>query len=304
MTASALPLWFLLIVSIMLLPPPPPMPCGRTRCSPTRRSKRGPATSARNCAASSAATSRSTISTPISRTICACWCASASRPATPTTQVDRLYPFPLWRFRAAASAVRARHRAAVGRAGADPAARRFRRVRFYRTRARDAARPRRRGGAEPRGTASPAGGSRRGNMSIAVAIGLIGLTSLAVGLLLLPLLARQHKPRSREAYNLAVYRDQLAEIERDLARGLLTAGAGRSGAGRDRPPHPRARQCAKRRAAVEPEAARRRHRRDPGDAGRGAADLRRARLAGPARSALRRTRGRRSRKRRPATPRR
>ena len=60
-------------------------------------------------------------------------------------------------------------------------------------------------------------------MSIAVAIGLTALTSLAVGLLLLPLLARQHKPRSREAYNLAVYRDQLAEIERDLARGLLTA---------------------------------------------------------------------------------
>jgi cytochrome c-type biogenesis protein CcmH len=59
-------------------------------------------------------------------------------------------------------------------------------------------------------------------MSIAVTIGLTALTSLAVGLLLLPLLARQHKPRSREAYNLAVYRDQLAEIERDLARGLLT----------------------------------------------------------------------------------
>ena len=60
-------------------------------------------------------------------------------------------------------------------------------------------------------------------MSIAVAIGLTGLTSLAVGLLLLPLLARQHKPQSRGAYNLAVYRDQLAEIDRDRARGLLTA---------------------------------------------------------------------------------
>src|SRR4051812_41829749 len=60
-------------------------------------------------------------------------------------------------------------------------------------------------------------------MSIAVAIGLTSLTSLAVALLLLPLLARQGKPRSREAYNLAVYRDQLAEIDRDLARGLLTA---------------------------------------------------------------------------------
>src|SRR6478736_3700930 len=60
-------------------------------------------------------------------------------------------------------------------------------------------------------------------MSIAVAIGLTALTSLAVGLLLLPLLVRRHRPQSREAYNLAVYRDQLAEIERDLARGLLTA---------------------------------------------------------------------------------
>jgi cytochrome c-type biogenesis protein CcmH len=72
-------------------------------------------------------------------------------------------------------------------------------------------------------------------MSIAVVIGLTALTSLAVGLLLLPLLARQHKPGSREAYNLAVYRDQLTEIERDLARGLLTteqAEAARSEIGR------------------------------------------------------------------------
>ncbi|MGD9616856.1 MAG: c-type cytochrome biogenesis protein CcmI [Alphaproteobacteria bacterium] len=60
-------------------------------------------------------------------------------------------------------------------------------------------------------------------MSIAVAIGLVGLTSLAVGLLLLPLLARRHQPQPRETYNLAVYRDQLAEIDRDLLRGLLTA---------------------------------------------------------------------------------
>jgi cytochrome c-type biogenesis protein CcmH len=60
-------------------------------------------------------------------------------------------------------------------------------------------------------------------MSIAVAIGLVALTSLAVGLLLLPLLMRRPPPRPREAYNLAVYRDQLAEIDRDLARGLLSA---------------------------------------------------------------------------------
>ncbi len=61
-------------------------------------------------------------------------------------------------------------------------------------------------------------------MSIAVAIGLVGLTSLAVGLLLLPLLSRERPPQSREAYNLAVYRDQLAEIDRDLGRGLLSTG--------------------------------------------------------------------------------
>ena len=55
-------------------------------------------------------------------------------------------------------------------------------------------------------------------MSIAVAIGLTSLTSLAVALLLLPLLARRHHPRPREAYNLAVYRDQLAEISAICAR--------------------------------------------------------------------------------------
>src|SRR5690242_9378265 len=42
-------------------------------------------------------------------------------------------------------------------------------------------------------------------------------------MLLLPLLVRRSSPTSRDTYNLAVYRDQLAEIERDLARGVLTA---------------------------------------------------------------------------------
>jgi cytochrome c-type biogenesis protein CcmH len=59
-------------------------------------------------------------------------------------------------------------------------------------------------------------------MSMGFAIALIGLTSLAMALLLLPLLLRQRLAESSEAYNLAVYRDQLAEVERDLARGLLT----------------------------------------------------------------------------------
>jgi cytochrome c-type biogenesis protein CcmH len=38
-----------------------------------------------------------------------------------------------------------------------------------------------------------------------------------------PLLVRRQRTASRDAYNLAVYRDQLAEVERDLARGVLTA---------------------------------------------------------------------------------
>jgi len=60
-------------------------------------------------------------------------------------------------------------------------------------------------------------------MSSALAIGLAVLTALALALLLLPLLGRQQRPATRDAYNLAVYRDQLAELDRDLARGLLTA---------------------------------------------------------------------------------
>jgi cytochrome c-type biogenesis protein CcmH len=58
-------------------------------------------------------------------------------------------------------------------------------------------------------------------MSIGLAVALIGLTSLALAILLVPLLRRRGADGSRAAYNLAVYRDQLAEIERDLRRGLL-----------------------------------------------------------------------------------
>ncbi len=60
-------------------------------------------------------------------------------------------------------------------------------------------------------------------MSIGLAVALLGMTSLTLALLLVPLLWRQHRTASRDAYNLAVYRDQLAEVERDLARGLLSA---------------------------------------------------------------------------------
>src|SRR5438477_12814737 len=59
-------------------------------------------------------------------------------------------------------------------------------------------------------------------MSIGLAVALIGLTSLALAILLVPLLLRRRADASREAYNLAVYRDQLAEVERDVGRGVLS----------------------------------------------------------------------------------
>lgn len=62
-------------------------------------------------------------------------------------------------------------------------------------------------------------------MSIGLAIALVGLTSLGLALLLVPLLLRPGRPASRDAYNLSVYRDQLGEVERDLARGLLNPQA-------------------------------------------------------------------------------
>ena len=56
-----------------------------------------------------------------------------------------------------------------------------------------------------------------------LAIALLGLTTFAVALLLLPLVLRGRVNQARDAYNLAVYRDQLAEIERDVERGILSA---------------------------------------------------------------------------------
>src|SRR5438874_434465 len=49
-------------------------------------------------------------------------------------------------------------------------------------------------------------------MSIGLAIALIGLTSVALAFLLVPLLLRRRADASREAYNLAVYRDPLADF--------------------------------------------------------------------------------------------
>jgi cytochrome c-type biogenesis protein CcmH len=58
---------------------------------------------------------------------------------------------------------------------------------------------------------------------IGLAVALLGLTALALALLLAPLFLRRRGAASRDAYSLAVYRDQLAEVERDLARGVLRA---------------------------------------------------------------------------------
>lgn len=60
-------------------------------------------------------------------------------------------------------------------------------------------------------------------MSVGLALGFLLMISLALALLLVPLLWRRRGSAARDAYNLAVYRDQLAEVERDVGRGLLTA---------------------------------------------------------------------------------
>ncbi len=54
-------------------------------------------------------------------------------------------------------------------------------------------------------------------------LALLALTLFAMALVLAPLLWRRREAVSSEAYNLAVYRDQLAEIERDVDRGVLNA---------------------------------------------------------------------------------
>jgi len=53
--------------------------------------------------------------------------------------------------------------------------------------------------------------------ALAAMAGMVGI-ALAV-----PLLRRERRVDGRHAYDLAIYKDQLAEVERDLDRGLLTA---------------------------------------------------------------------------------
>jgi cytochrome c-type biogenesis protein CcmH len=50
---------------------------------------------------------------------------------------------------------------------------------------------------------------------------LIAMTMTALALVLAPLLAEARTARARARFDLAVYRDQIAEIERDVARGLV-----------------------------------------------------------------------------------
>lgn len=56
-------------------------------------------------------------------------------------------------------------------------------------------------------------------MLLYVAFG--AMTAIAVALLVAPLLRRPRRPASRTAYDLEIYRDQLRELDRDLARGLI-----------------------------------------------------------------------------------
>lgn len=56
-------------------------------------------------------------------------------------------------------------------------------------------------------------------------LSIAGLTTAGLGIALAPLLRRRAPlAAARAGYDIAVYRAQLAEIERDLARGLLSAG--------------------------------------------------------------------------------
>jgi cytochrome c-type biogenesis protein CcmH len=61
-------------------------------------------------------------------------------------------------------------------------------------------------------------------VSLGLALALLAMTALAMALLLGPLIWRNRADGSRDSYNLAVYRDQLTEIERDIARGVLDPG--------------------------------------------------------------------------------
>jgi cytochrome c-type biogenesis protein CcmH len=61
-------------------------------------------------------------------------------------------------------------------------------------------------------------------MSLGLVLALLGLTVIAVALLLIPLILGRRGAASRDAYNLTIYRDQLTEIDRDVERGVIEPG--------------------------------------------------------------------------------
>ena len=67
------------------------------------------------------------------------------------------------------------------------------------------------------------------------------MTAAVTALVLTPLLRSRQTGGaargSRAAYDMEVYRDQLAELERDLARGVIDDRQAQAARDRDRPPH-------------------------------------------------------------------
>jgi cytochrome c-type biogenesis protein CcmH len=56
---------------------------------------------------------------------------------------------------------------------------------------------------------------------LALILGLIGMTLIVLALVLGPLMKPARAPATREAFDRAVYRDQLKELEREVARGAV-----------------------------------------------------------------------------------
>jgi cytochrome c-type biogenesis protein CcmH len=56
---------------------------------------------------------------------------------------------------------------------------------------------------------------------LALILGLIGMTLIVLALVLGPLLKPARAPETREAFDRAVYRDQLKELDREVARGAV-----------------------------------------------------------------------------------
>lgn len=61
-----------------------------------------------------------------------------------------------------------------------------------------------------------------------LALLLAALSLIALGLIVLPLFRQRGGPARRADYDIAVYKDQLREVERDLARGTIDAAAAHS----------------------------------------------------------------------------